>query len=99
MTIFMQCHIYRSSIKAGLYVYLADKEGLEQLPDAVRKQLGTPEFAMSLDLTPDRKLGQEDTATVLANLESRGFHVQMPKEIESVLQIIADDVTRKQRNQ
>lgn len=85
----MQCYIYRSSIKEGLYVYLADEDGLERLPEPVLKQLGNPEFSMSLELTPERRLGQEDVQIVLQNLSSRGFHVQMPRDIESQLESIA----------
>ena len=85
----MQCYIYRSSIKEGLYVYLADEDGLSKLPEPVLKQLGTPEFSMTLDLLPERKLIQEDTAVVLGNLENQGFHVQMPRDIEDQLEAIA----------
>ncbi len=85
----MQCYIYRSSIKEGLYVYLAEEDGLDNLPEPVLKQLGTPEFSMTLDLHPDRKLVQEDASAVLENLESRGFHVQMPRDIEHQLEAIA----------
>lgn len=85
----MQCYIYRSSIKEGLYVYLADEDGLNTLPEPVLKQLGTPEYTMTLDLHPDRKLGQEDAVAVLKNLASSGFHVQMPRDIEHQLQSIA----------
>ncbi|MGQ7842920.1 YcgL domain-containing protein [Granulosicoccus sp. 3-233] len=93
----MQCYIYRSSIKEGLYVYLAKEDGLETLPEPVLKQLGTPEFSMTLDLHPDRKLGQEDARVVLDNLESRGFHVQMPRDIEQILHSIAQTEQQKYR--
>ena len=85
----MQCYIYRSSIKDGLYVYIADEDGLDKLPEPVLKQLGTPEFSMKLDLTPDRKLIQEDTKTVIESLKTQGFHIQMPRDIEDQLQAIA----------
>lgn len=95
----MQCYIYRSSIKEGLYVYLADEDGLERLPEPVLKQLGTPEFSLSLDLQPDRKLVQEDARVVLDNLASRGFHVQMPRDIEQQLESIAlSATTNRQRS-
>jgi len=85
----MQCYIYRSSIKEGLYVYLADEDGLSDLPEPVMKQLGTPEFSMTLDLHPDKKLVQENATDVLENLKTRGFHVQMPRDIEDQLEAIA----------
>jgi uncharacterized protein YcgL (UPF0745 family) len=78
----MQCWIYRSDVREGLYVWLATDDGLDTLPQAVRKQLGTAELAMSIDLQPGQKLGQEDPAVVIANLKSQGFHVQMPRDIE-----------------
>ena len=89
----MQCYIYRSSVKDGLYVYLAEENGLESLPKPVLKQLGAPEFAMSIDLTPERALGQEHTPTVLENLTKQGFHVQMPRDIESQLKAVAENAT------
>lgn len=93
----MQCFIYRSSIKEGLYVYLSEEGGLEKLPSPVQKQLGDAEFAMSLELSPDRQLGQENVETVIDNLEKQGFHVQMPREIEGQLAEISKAAMLKKR--
>ena len=93
----MQCYIYRSSIKEGLYVYIADEDGLDKLPAPVLKQLGTAEFSMELDLKPDRKLIQENTRTVIENLKNQGFHVQMPRDIEDQLQAIALSAKKNQQ--
>ncbi len=62
---------------------MREPDDLDALPEPVRRQLGRAELAMTLELTPQRKLGQEDAATVLRNLEERGFHVQMPRDIEA----------------
>ncbi|MBX2838049.1 MAG: YcgL domain-containing protein [Gammaproteobacteria bacterium] len=87
----MQCFVFRSTKKEGLYVYLKDRDTLDRLPEAVKQQLGQPEFALEFDLTPTRKLGYEDPAEVLTNLESQGFHLQMPKEdVEAILDRIAN---------
>lgn len=91
----MQCYIYRSSLKDGMYVYLAEQDGLEKLPAAVLKQLGTAEFAMSIELTASRKLGQENASTVLENIERHGFHLQMPRDLERQLESIALSATLK----
>lgn len=93
----MQCYIYRSSVKEGLYVYLAEENGLEKLPPVVMKQLGEPEFSMILELQADRKLGQEDTQTVMDNLSTQGFHVQMPRDIEHHLKAISKLSTLKRQ--
>ncbi len=82
----MQCFVYRSSLKDGLYVYLVEEEGLEKLPGPVLKQLGEPEFAMSIDLSKRKSLGHEDITTVRKNLADQGFHVQMPRSIEHLME-------------
>ena len=99
----LRCHVYRSSVKDGLYVYVrAPAEGgdaandgtarapLETLPAAVRRQLGRAELAMTLELDAARRLGQEDVREVLANLAAHGFHVQMPRDIEPAVAAVAD---------
>ena len=74
-------------------MYLADENGLEKLPDPVLKQLGTPEFSMQIDVTPTRKLGQEDAKEVIKNLETQGFHLQMPRDIESIVADISREAS------
>lgn len=92
----MQCFVFRSTKKEGMYIYLRDKEQLENLPDPVKNQLGVPEFALEFELTPERKLGFENSAEVIANLESQGFHLQMPKDdVEAILDRIADSTVEK----
>lgn len=87
----MQCYVFRSSKKEGMYIYLPNKEQLESLPEPVKKQLGEPEFALEFELTPERKLGYENATDVIANLESQGFHLQMPKDdVEAILDRIAN---------
>ena len=90
----MQCFVYRSSKKDGLYVYLADEDGLEKLPEPVQKQLGEPEFAMAIDLSKRTSLGHEDISEVRKNLENQGFHIQMPKDIEHLVAKAAKDAQK-----
>ena len=78
----MKCYVYRSSRKADTYVYLPKKDEFEDIPDVLMKVFGTPEYALEFELTPDRTLAQEDPKEVLANIEERGFHLQMPAENE-----------------
>lgn len=90
----MQCYVYRSSIKDGLYVYLTEEDGLSNLPAPVLKQLGSPELAMSLDLETRTSLGHEDIVVVKKNLESQGFHVQMPRSIEHLVEQMAREARK-----
>ncbi len=88
------CYVYRSSVKDGLYVYLSDEDGLNDLPAPVLKQLGDPELAMTLNLATRASLGHEDIAVVRKNLETKGFHIQMPKSIEHLVEKAAHEASK-----
>ncbi|MEJ2060595.1 MAG: YcgL domain-containing protein [Gammaproteobacteria bacterium] len=81
----MQCYVYRSTRRADTYIYLAAKDDFDQVPDGLRKVFGEPEFALEFELTPDRRLAQEDPQQVYNNLKNQGFHLQMPSENEQAL--------------
>jgi uncharacterized protein len=74
----MHCYVYRSSRRADTYLYLPRRDDFTELPEGLVRALGRLEFALELDLTPGRRLAREDPAGVLANLESHGFHLQLP---------------------
>ena len=81
----MQCYVYRSSIKVDTYIYLAEKDDFSVIPQALLKVFGHPEFALEFELTPERTLAQERPEDVIASLEERGFHLQMPPANERPL--------------
>ena len=76
----MQCAIYKSCRKQDTYLYLAAKDDFSHIPEALLKMLGEPVHIMDLDLSPERRLAQEDVAEVLRNLQERGWHLQMPRQ-------------------
>ena len=63
-----------------MYVYL--REGLEpsELPQELLALVKQLTHVMDLELSEDRKLAREDVNQVMANLEQKGFHLQMPPE-------------------
>lgn len=83
----MLCHIYRSSLKLDTYLYLIDKDDFSIIPQELLRVFGTPEFSFSFDLTEGRTLAKEDTAEVIENLESQGYHLQLQDDelIEEML--------------
>ncbi len=89
----MQVRVYRSSKKDGMYIYVADEDALEKLPEAVKQQLGEAEFALELELSKDRHLESANAKDVLRDLDSQGFYIQMPKDIEAILA----DISRRSR--
>ena len=74
----MQCFVYKSLRKADTYVFLARRDGFDVLPAPIAETLGKLVWVMDLDLTPERKLAREEAAVVMANIERRGFHLQLP---------------------
>ena len=77
----MLCHIYRSDRKLDTYLYLLDKDDFSVVPDELLRIFGSPEFSFSFDLTQERKLAKEDTAEVLDNLASQGYHLQIQDDV------------------
>lgn len=77
----MLCHIYRSNRKIDTYLYLVDKDDFSSIPEELLNIFGEPEFSFSFDLKADRKLASEDTEEVLKNLEEKGYHLQLQKDV------------------
>jgi uncharacterized protein YcgL (UPF0745 family) len=74
----MKCTVIRSSLKDFTYIYLSEETQFEDLPNSLQQVFGEPEFVMTLELTPERKLAYEDAEKVIQNLHEKGFHLQMP---------------------
>jgi hypothetical protein len=77
--------VYRSSRKQEMYLYVDAREGLERVPEALLERFGRPLEALSLLLTPDRRLARADAVKVLAQIEETGFYLQMPPPDQSLL--------------
>ncbi len=72
------CHVYRSPRRDGLYLFVPQGYDLAQLPEAVMRQFGIPEFSMELAITPERQLARTTGREVLASIAQHGFHLQLP---------------------
>jgi uncharacterized protein len=74
----MRSYVYRCRQRADTYVYLAERDAFDRIPEPLRGQLGMLDFVLEFDFTPDRRLAREDPAVVRANLAGCGFFVQLP---------------------
>lgn len=86
------CYIYRCSAKRDMYIYLAEKDNFDCIPDDLKKPMGQLTFAMELEINKDRKLAKEKPEQVISNLKETGFHLQMPSEtsVEELMKNIAN---------
>lgn len=89
----INCYIYRCSAKPDMYIYLAEKDQFDAIPDQLYSKLGRIDFAMELELDKDKKLAKEDAAQVIDNLQDQGFHLQIPSDtsVDDLLAKIAAD--------
>jgi len=74
----LECHVYRSKYKTGMYIYLTEQDDFESIPEELRKRVGTLEFSFSFALTEDKKLMRYDTKEVIKQLKESGYFLQMP---------------------
>ncbi|MBE2894188.1 YcgL domain-containing protein [Spirabiliibacterium falconis] len=74
----MQCAIYKSTKKEGMYLYLCQKDDFSAVPELLLAQFGRAQFVMMLDLSQRNKLARADIEQVKQQLQTEGFYLQMP---------------------
>ena len=72
--------VFRSSKKAGTYIFVRRGQKWDDLPEALRTLFGAPQHAMDLLLTEDRKLARVNSKDVLDAIEEKDFYLQLPEE-------------------
>lgn len=70
--------VYRSPRVDNMYLYVDREQGTDPVPDELLRRFGEPQEALSLVLTPERKLAHADARTVLEAIASQGFYLQLP---------------------
>ena len=74
----MHCFVYASQRKSDTYVWLAARDEFGVVPESLSMMLGDLRFVLEVELDTQRKLPKEDAAAVLANLQTQGWHLQLP---------------------
>lgn len=82
------CSVYKSLKKAGMYLYVEKKTGFERVPDALKMLFGEGRLAMTLLVTPEKKLANLSGEQLLKALDDQGYYLQMPpSETDEMLEI------------
>lgn len=89
------CSIYHSSRKNGMYLYVLKEDALKRVPEGLMAAFGAPRHAFDLVLTPERQLAREDIHKVLENLDTQGYHLQMPPAEEEYIQHLPEELLRR----
>ncbi len=76
----MQCFVYASLRKLDSFLWLAQRDAFDVLPESLVLLLGELRFVMEVHLDEQRKLPVEDTEQVLDHLRTQGWHLQLPPQ-------------------
>jgi len=74
----MNCFVYRSNTKQGMFLYLTDKDDFDCVPDSLLKLLGNITFSFEFDLSKNRKLVKAEASEVIRLIKENGYFLQMP---------------------
>ncbi len=85
------CKVYRCSKKDEMYLYVDTLEDLKRVPEALLGQMGKLTLVMTMLITSEKTLNRADANKVLADIEERGFYLQMPPPPEEYMQISKKD--------
>jgi len=81
----MLCTIYKSSREEEMYLYVARGYDLSELPTELMDKMGKLKEVMTLTLDIDRKLARVEAKNVLANIEAKGYFLQLPPNINPLV--------------
>ncbi|WOF80038.1 MULTISPECIES: YcgL domain-containing protein [Stutzerimonas stutzeri subgroup] len=88
------CSIYKSPRKDGMYLYVEKRDALKRVPEGLIAAFGPPQLAFEMVLTPERQLAREDITKVLANLQTQGYHLQMPPAEDDYIEHLPEELLR-----
>jgi uncharacterized protein YcgL (UPF0745 family) len=76
----LQCTIHRARSRAYTYLYLREDADPSELPPELVERFDLDSVVMTLELSAERPLAQEDVRQVMEHLEEPGYHIQWPPE-------------------
>jgi uncharacterized protein len=79
------CKVFRCSKKQEMYLYVDSQEELSRVPEALLTQLGSLSLVMTMLIREDKNLARAEAAKVLAEIEDKGFYLQLPPPPEEYM--------------
>lgn len=74
----MNIAAYKSPKIEDLYLFVPEETALDQLPNELLVMFGEPKHVINFELSPEKKLAQEDPKVVLEAIQTKGYFVQLP---------------------
>lgn len=82
----MFCAVYKSLRKADTYLYIAKKDDFSGVPEALLTTFGAPKFVLVANTQNRSTFAGLDGADFEKKFNERGFYLQMPPKVESLLE-------------
>ncbi len=79
------CSIYKSAKREEMYLYVRKTDGFKRVPEALVAMFGKATLFGTLLLTPEKKLARADVTLVLADIQEKGFYLQLPPQRENYM--------------
>lgn len=77
--------VYKSPKKEELYLYVLQKDGIENLPNELQVMFGKPQHVINFQMTKDKKMPRVNAVEVIKSIVGRGYFIQMPPtEVEKI---------------
>ncbi len=73
----MNVFVYRSGKKNTWYLYILEEGNFDPVPEQLLGTLNPLELALQFELHPGRTLARGNTEQVIADLQSKGYHLQI----------------------
>ena len=73
----IQCYVYKGNKKSDTYLFTVREDDFSDVPETLLVLMGDLEQVLSLVLDKSRKLANADAPTVIAQLKSQGFFLQV----------------------
>jgi len=81
----MHAYVYKSQLKPDTYVYVPRRDDFSALPAPLLTSLGALTFALDVTLDAQRRLAQADPDKVRSDMSERGFYLQVPPSVASLM--------------
>jgi uncharacterized protein YcgL (UPF0745 family) len=82
----MLAAIYKSSKKAGTYLYIEKRDDFSRVSEALMQTFGQAKFVMLINLAKHEALAGADIHNVKQKIIDQGFYLQIPPPVENMLE-------------
>lgn len=77
----VEVKVFRSHKRANTYLYMPIDADYDDLPEALRQQMGQVTQCLAFELHASRRLAQAEASAVLSAIAGQGFYLQLPPNL------------------